>query len=292
MANSEHPKSAVYRLIAQICNQKNNSNNVTITIHDPEFSHEYQAQGNKNIFKCSVLVLYNNQSVSFMSDCYLNKKDCEYCVFEKILTFLMNKLDTSLDSKTVKSIKSTNSVNSVKSINSINSVNSVKSIKSIKSVKSVKSSDKQISKINTNISSKSKNTEQQSIFDLIKSDYDMTNIMFVIVDFENVSKQNEISLLYDVVIPGKTIHIVKIAGFCSSVKQNSDIVVRSNRKDAVDHYISYLIGLLESKDTLPIIYIITRDKFGSCLQDFCNNVTHCSDVADFLTDIDIESHIM
>jgi hypothetical protein len=121
------------------------------------------------------------------------------------------------------------------------------------------------------------------------NDSDLSNTIVVIVDFENVSNKNDIIKLTQFVKTTKKnktkhdIKMVKIAGYCSTVKSTADIVVRSNRKDAVDHYISYYIGLLEAQPKPPMkIYIISRDKFGSCLQDFCNNVEHNSDVSDFI----------
>lgn len=105
--------------------------------------------------------------------------------------------------------------------------------------------------------------------------------VYVLIDFENIPKLDDIALLNNFKIENKTIKVLKIAGFCSGVKANADIIVRSNRKDAVDHYISYMVGLLESACS-PEIYVVTRDKFGSCLQDFCKNVKHCSDVHDFM----------
>jgi hypothetical protein len=239
MINQEHPKSTVYRMISQKFNQS--KNNIieelpNVIIHTPEFSHEYKSHGNINIFKCLIVLTYSEQIIKFVSDTHSNKKDCEYDVFQKILNFLSEKLNT----------QHTNS------------------------------------NICTNTKIETIKKQTISIFDLIKEDYDMSNTIIVIVDFENISCLDQVAQLYNVVIPKKTIYVVKVAGFCSSVKQNADIIVRSNRKDAVDHYISYLIGLLESKEISPIIYIVSRDKFGSCLQDFCKNVTHCSDVSDFL----------
>jgi hypothetical protein len=113
---------------------------------------------------------------------------------------------------------------------------------------------------------------------------DMSNQIIVIVDYENISKQSEISKLNTYLETNSIVSkVIKVAGFCSNVKTTADIVVRSNRSDAVDHYISYLTGKLESCEYPPKkIYVISRDKFGSCLQDFCNNVSHCSDVNDFI----------
>jgi hypothetical protein len=111
---------------------------------------------------------------------------------------------------------------------------------------------------------------------------DMKNLVYVIVDIENISKQDQLSQLNLIKIPDKVVKILKIAGFCSTVTNHANIIVRSNRKDAVDHYISYIVGQLESRDIKPKIYVVSRDKFGSCLQDFCNNVTHCANVSDLI----------
>jgi len=96
---------------------------------------------------------------------------------------------------------------------------------------------------------------------------DMSNQIIVIVDYENISKQSEISKLNTYLETNSIVSkVIKVAGFCSNVKITADIIVRSNRSDAVDHYISYLTGKLESCEYPPKkIYVISRDKFGSCL---------------------------
>lgn len=118
--------------------------------------------------------------------------------------------------------------------------------------------------------------------------YNNINIL-IIVDYENISKYDILKLENYVVRlsnilnnNNKTIKIIKIAGYCSSNKKNANIIVRSNRKDAVDHFISYYIGKIESNLIEQQIYIMTHDKFGSCLQDFCNNVIHVADADDFI----------
>ena len=76
--------------------------------------------------------------------------------------------------------------------------------------------------------------------------------------------------------------MLKFAGFCNARAKTANIVVRSNRADAVDHYISYLIGLLEMKTNPPKrIHVITKDHFGACLQDYCKNVIHNPFESDF-----------
>lgn len=266
MSDTEHPKSAVCRLISQKCNKGNDWNtSPAVSLDSPKFTNDYQQLGNKNFFTCSVKIIYNNQHATFTSkQKFLTKKEAEYCVFSQILEFLelKFKLLESNFSKIPHSQKFDNVIvdkldEPIKTLDESNKtiVNHIIKFDTIQ-------------KIN-------------NIFDIMNTD-DMSNMVFVIVDFENISNLNQVARLNNVKIPTKNVHIVKVAGFCSSVKQNADIVVRSNRNDAVDHYIGYLIGLLESRKQSPIIYIISRDKFGSCLQDFCKNVTHCADVDDFL----------
>jgi len=105
--------------------------------------------------------------------------------------------------------------------------------------------------------------------------------IYVLIDLENVPKIN-VDTIEKVVnsnknLSGYNLKIAKIAGFCSTVTNFADFVVRSNRKDAVDHFITYIVGMIEAVKNMvdTKIYIITRDKFGSCLQDFCQNVSHC-----------------
>ena len=305
MSKHEHPKSAVCRLIAQNFNQSQN----TIVLKEPVFSHKYVQLGNKNIFYCSVVIIYNDKQFNFSSDKgYLNKKDCERCVFQKILEFLKNIINKKpvriLNNNNVnrESYSSHDSCGSNDSNNKSNITNTIpqtipqtinpKTTKRIVNKiddHSINKTDKYpINKINNDSIPKNNNNNNNNsfIFDMLKSGIDLSTKVIIIVDFENISRLDDVAKLYDVVIPNKDVIVLKVAGFCSSIKHNADIVVRSNRKDAVDHYISYLVGLLESENTCPITYIITRDKFGSCLQDFCKNVTHCSDVTDFFDMID------
>lgn len=120
---------------------------------------------------------------------------------------------------------------------------------------------------------------------IIDSDRE-NKIVYLIVDYENISNDKEIKKLYQYINTKQDsanhYKIIKIAGYCSSVKSKADIVVRSNRCNAVDHYISYYIGILNSKNPKNKIHILTRDKFGSCLQDFCPNVQHNVDIDDFI----------
>jgi hypothetical protein len=120
----------------------------------------------------------------------------------------------------------------------------------------------------------------------------------ILIDYENISDDKEIAKLENYIntlkkskmsrIKNKTIKIKKIAGFFSSKKNKADIVVRSNRKDAVDIFMVYYVGKLEEQYKDIEICIISRDKIFSCLIDFCSNVTHFPDVEDFIKRFEIE----
>lgn len=128
-------------------------------------------------------------------------------------------------------------------------------------------------------------------FDL-NFNFDEYDELIIIVDYENISRKSEMIRLGKMVQELSKIKtqfktsIIKVSGFCSSNKDDCDIVVRSNRKDAVDHYISYYIGRLEleaeTNKIKRLIYVMTRDKFGLCIQDFAKNVTHVADVNDLI----------
>ena len=137
----------------------------------------------------------------------------------------------------------------------------------------------------------SKNNNKEKIFDSHREH------IIIVVDRENISKDADIERLEKHITnisnilhssqneSDRNIQLttIKIAGYCSTVKKDVDIVVRSNRKDAVDHYISYYVGKLESSvKNIKKIYVVTRDNFAGCLQDFCNIIQHVADVDDLM----------
>lgn len=219
-----------------------------------DFLHEHSKSNNKNYFKCVVSFKIDDDEYKVTSNThqkFLSKKDAEYDAFSQILIIIKNQY-----LKKLKSVKSSKIIQPLKT---------TESTKSIESTESTKLSEP----VNT---------------------YALMNVV-IIIDFENMSKANDLTKLLEFIEnknKSKQISIIKVAGYCSSMKTAADIVVRSNRKDAVDHYISYFIGILEANNPSPKIYVVTRDKFASCLQDFCKNVHHCSDVDDF---INMYSHV-
>lgn len=278
MSDIEHPKSTVNRLIAQ-------NKILDVTIFEPNYQHEYVQIGNKNVFSCSIDIMYKGTQKTIKSEEYLSKKDCEKDVFEQILLLLtkkrrasrsneidkpnkFNKLDDFDKTDKTNITNITNKATKVTKANKANRVNRVNRVN-------------KVNKINETL------TTTMTIADILNFCEVCNDKLFIIIDLENISKVdiNSIALAIDSnpQLAQKHMRIIKIAGFCSSVKSSADIIIRSNRKDAVDHYISYLIGVIETKShESSLIYVITRDKFGSCLQDFCNNVIHCSDVIDFI----------
>lgn len=307
---TEHPKSAVYRHMAQ---NIENPDATQLVINDVNYEHVHQPIDNKNIFTCIITCTMNKKCYTVTSDSYLTKKDAEKDAFDALYKLIQKKIKTK---KSEKDTDSTDSTSEEKK--SINKQDSTKSMFK-KSADQISNLSKQINSIDissssltesssttyphlteSNLCSKSVSRDDDEISirkqknkTEWKEDITGTNLsktIIVVVDFENICKQSDINKLSTHIKSFMSqqqeliIKVIKIAGFCSSVKNTADIVVRSNRNDAVDHYISYLVGKLESSNFPPKkIYIISRDKFGSCLQDFCNNVEHSSDVSDFIS---------
>jgi hypothetical protein len=132
--------------------------------------------------------------------------------------------------------------------------------------------------------------------------------LLILIDYENVSVDKEIEKLmqfltrvsyvdlndtYEGYSDSETeeapIEVIKFAGHSSSMKAKADIVVRSTRKDAVDHYIGFYlgkrIGANPDLSTMASIHVLSRDHFASCLEDFCPNIVHNVDVDDLIDSI-------
>lgn len=266
--SNKHPKSLVHEYISQHPDQK-----INITI---DFDHKFQQKTNTNIYRCRMIVNFADQIVTIDSDSANSKKDAEKDAYNKLL----NHIETQSTEQLIQ-------------INQVNQVSQVSQSKEhTKPTQKVKVTDNRRSSLcslpHTQVTPKEPvcdSTSSSDDIDLI--DLNTTDTV-VIVDYENVSKESEIikleKYIKGLLNGGTSIRIVKIAGHFSTVKKSADIVVISNRNDAVDHYISYYIGRLEATSSTKHTYVITRDKFGSCLQDFCNNVTHVPSVDDFIDD--------
>lgn len=115
-------------------------------------------------------------------------------------------------------------------------------------------------------------------------------IIWILIDYENISNPKEIIKLeqYLCTQPFQS-NIIKFASHASTVRDTADIVIKSTRKDAVDHYIGYWIGLKlgqnESIKNSHLIYILSRDHFASCLEDFIDIVKHEISVNDLIDSI-------
>lgn len=125
----------------------------------------------------------------------------------------------------------------------------------------------------------------KKILDLLGTD--LTKTIIVMIDFENIGKMetNEINTVaINSMKKNRDIKIIvmNFVSYCNTAVIHADIVVRSNRKDATDHYIGYCIGILESQPYPPQqIHVISKDHFACCLQDFCRNVIHNPSSDDF-----------
>jgi hypothetical protein len=119
----------------------------------------------------------------------------------------------------------------------------------------------------------------------------LMNQIVVLVDYENLSNR----LIEDLEITVKKImkdnkdiriRMLKFAGHKHSRADKADVVVMSSLKDAVDHYISYCVGLLEMKPQRPFqIFVITNDHFADFLEKYSNIVKHKKTSRDLSTTI-------
>ena len=79
---------------------------------------------------------------------------------------------------------------------------------------------------------------------------EIDKIIWILIDYENVSNPKEILKLerFLTVQPFES-KVIKFAGHASTVRDTADIIVKSTRKDAVDHYIGFWIGQEIGKDS-------------------------------------------
>ena len=129
-------------------------------------------------------------------------------------------------------------------------------------------------------------TEQIKVSKKNMEDYEMPNFdedqTFVLIDYENYTKISHLAEMKK-----DNVHIFRFVGHCNPRAEHSDVdfIINSSIKDAVDHAISYFVGLIVNEfrhssggDNLNIC-ILTRDHFGSALSDFSfRNVAiiHCA----------------
>ena len=248
LQEGEHPKSAIHRYIAQFPNNLD----AKLSITDIVYSHDFQKNKNKNVYSARISYVINDDSDIYRTLFCSTKKEAEKEAYDFVLKLLIFYLDEN--EKTNAGVDTNTCTN-----NKINQSENIVFVDELLHAHKIDQIDYGTG-----------------------DNKDLSNTIIVMVDLENISKYEDIYNLTQFVKKYKNIVMIKVAGFCSTVKTSADIIVRSNRKDAVDHYISYYIGMLEHLSKPPKkIYIISRDKFGSCLQDFCNNVEHSSDVDDF-----------
>jgi hypothetical protein len=108
----------------------------------------------------------------------------------------------------------------------------------------------------------------------------LTNQIVVLVDYENLSNKliEDLEIIVKKIMKGNKdirIRMLKFAGHKNGRVEKADVVVMSSLKDAVDHYISYCVGLLEMKPQKPFrVFVITNDHFADSLEKYSRIVTH------------------
>jgi hypothetical protein len=142
--------------------------------------------------------------------------------------------------------------------------------------------------INDNDKIIKKNSSKSKVNSKLKIEKDL----LILIDYENVSEVKQLKKLDTFLSDIDTnVEIIKFAGHASSMKNSADIVVKSTRSDAVDHYISFYlgqqIGLNRNILNSHSVHILSRDKFASCLEDFCDAVIHNVDVDHLIESIQV-----
>jgi hypothetical protein len=229
------------------------SKNKIITKPIVTMSDKFIKKMNTHEFICKVELDLNGRMIVNFSQCHKTKKDAEREAFQLLLeNVLMKKDNSSL----------------------------------LASFDHVEISEQgnfdQISMKHVDDDIPNKITNHPFIFEKISFPFGV----LVIVDFDNVSKKSEMDKLMELKTRVDTnFDIYKICSFLSSNKKDADFVVRSSRKDAVDHYISCYIG--HYFGTHPLnntkIFVMSRDNFGGCHRDFNFGwVEHVPDVDDLI----------
>ena len=139
-----------------------------------------------------------------------------------------------------------------------------------------------------------------SVDDVIYPSSDDVDKIYVLVDYENI---NRISNLEKIVLSHKTITLLKFAGHCHprALVGQSNYVIESSIKDAVDHYISFYIGKLvchhqaSGNQNMLVILVLTRDHYASSYQSFTRdksiNIIHCASEGKCISYLDLESRV-
>jgi hypothetical protein len=254
-----HTMSAKSKLYELIQLSQNSKYPVGLSRPDFDFTDEFDQKTNTHYMTCRAVIEIDDKKTKFESDVYTNKKDANQDVCEKIHLHITN-LECNREDVSISS-------------------------RGERSRMSLASGD-----------------DPEEIF--------IDKYILILIDYENVSVDKEIDRLMQFLDRVSHIdlnnlyedrhancsessepptEVIKFAGHASSMKNNADIVVKSTRRDAVDHYIGFYLGRrLGETPTIAdthSVHVLSRDRFASCLSDFCENVTHNVDVDDLIDSI-------
>lgn len=111
--------------------------------------------------------------------------------------------------------------------------------------------------------------------------------LFVLIDYENVNKLDHLHYLYTK--DANPAYVCKFVGYCNQKASTDECthIVHSSGSDAVDHYISFYLGMLYKtlvdRGLHSTVVILTRDKFAAHHRTFCDHnhtFIHCPTEAD------------
>ena len=291
-------KSKLYELIQLSQNSK-----YPIKLDRPLFedSDDFNQKDNTHNMTCTAKITINNKDQTFTSDVFPNKKAANNDVCTKILNYI-TELETNISSqpkpqqksKNISQLQNTSNTSDIKII--INrhllilidyeNVSNEKEMRKLEdfltkvNVLGIMDNSRSDSPVMSDFSDDDDYSNYEDILELSEESNVQSN------KFEELANSSD-SL--DDYWMGKGIEIIKFAGYTSSMKAKADVVVKSTRKDAVDHYISFYLGkTLGEYPTMAdthSIHILSRDHFASCLADFNSNVVHNVDVDDLIESI-------
>jgi hypothetical protein len=102
---------------------------------------------------------------------------------------------------------------------------------------------------------------------LFTFDWTIQNPIIILNDLENINKLSSLETFiqnYQL----NNVKLIKIASHLTVAKKYANYVINSSNKDAADHFITYLVGLLCGSIKVPFkLIVLTSDHFGGALED-------------------------
>ena len=112
---------------------------------------------------------------------------------------------------------------------------------------------------------------------VVKSIIPYSYDVHILIDYENYSDDADIDRFK---ICNNNIKVIKYASSVCSKVHTADIIVDSTRQDASDVKMCCDVGVIFATITDPLVIIITKDHFASCLSDIYERCYHLHSIKD------------